>query len=168
LVRSSCRLWNDCQNDHLVKQRGCHRPGSGSACAGAQMAVRPADQVGRVSPVLSWIPPNKRQPRRQRALKNASARESGGSPLCRAALRRSPTNKPQGAQPSPTDSAHNARSGALWHYPNCNNHHRNRVIHVTDKASILYYTVIEPILLGTRWRNMRTRRGQAASFPGCF
>jgi hypothetical protein len=31
---------------------------------------------------------------------------------------------------------------------NCINHHRNRVMHVTDKASILYYTVIDLILLG--------------------
>jgi hypothetical protein len=84
LVRLSCGLWNDSQNGHLVKQ----------SRRGPQRAVRPADHREERVPVLFWIRPNKRQPTRQGAHENASARGSGGSPPCRAALCGSPTNKP--------------------------------------------------------------------------
>jgi hypothetical protein len=48
LVRFSCGLWNDCQNDHQGKQRGCHLARFGKRTRwGPQMAVRPADQAGR-------------------------------------------------------------------------------------------------------------------------
>jgi hypothetical protein len=85
LVRFSCGLWNDCENDHLSKRE--RQPAARAGCAGKvqRQTGLPDERVDvRCTSIVG--PPGNGQPVCHAAHENASVRVSGSPPLCRLAF----------------------------------------------------------------------------------